>query len=67
MMFLSSFLPVVCRRAHVLYTLFVFIVSNTYGVVFLLNFLRLVYHVLPVSLDWSFLIAPSVLSYVYLY
>ena len=39
------------------------VVSNTYCVVF---FLRLVYPMLPVSLDCQFLIAPSVFSNVYL-
>jgi hypothetical protein len=40
-------------------------VSNTYCVVFFV-FLRLVYHMFPVSLDGSFLIVPSVFSNVYL-
>jgi hypothetical protein len=70
---ISNLPPVVCRRAHVLHTLFVFVcsriaVSNTYCVVFLFCLssscvpyvasfsvlcfvcLRLVYHMLPVSL-----------------
>jgi hypothetical protein len=34
---------------------------------FCFDFLRLVYPMLPVSLDFPFLIAPSVLSNVYLY
>jgi hypothetical protein len=38
------------------------VVSNTYFVVFCF---RLVYHMLPVSLDYPFLIAPSVFSKVY--
>ena len=33
-MFGSSLPPVVCRMAHVLFTLFVFVVSNTYCFVF---------------------------------
>ena len=37
-MFCSSLPPVVCRMAHTLFTLFVFVVSNTYCVVFLLVF-----------------------------
>jgi len=42
------------------------VVSNTYFVVFFCFVcLRLVYEMLPVSLDCSFLIAPSVFSYVY--
>jgi len=40
-------------------------VSNPYRVVFLLCFLRLVYHMLPVSLDCLFVITPSVFSDVY--
>ena len=63
-MFGSSLPPVVCRRSHVLFTLFVFVyvivVSNTFCVVFLFCVL------LPVSLDCPFLIARSVFSNVYL-
>jgi hypothetical protein len=40
-------------------------VSNTYCFVFLLCFFRLVCPVLPVSLDFPCLIAPSVISTVY--
>ena len=78
-MFGSSLPPVVCRRAHVLFMLFVCVcvrwcpthitevVSNTYCVEFLfvLFFLRFVYPVLPVSLDCPFLIAPSVFYNIY--
>ena len=39
----------------------------TYCVVFLFIFCRLVYPMLPVSLDCPFLIAPSVFSNVYNY
>ena len=46
--------------------LFVYIGSNTYCVVFLFIYLRLVYPMLPVSLGCPFLIAPSVFSNVYL-
>jgi hypothetical protein len=46
-----------CRRAHVLFTLFLFFAHS--GVVILF---RLVYPMFPVSLDCSFLIAPSVFS-----
>ena len=57
-------------RTHVLFTLFVFayvyiVVSNTYCLVFCIVCLRLVYSMLPVSLDCLFLIAPSVFSNVY--
>ena len=42
-------------------------VSNAYCVVCFFSFcLRIVYPMLPVSLDYPFLIAPSVSSYVYL-
>ena len=54
-MFGSSLSPVVWRIVHVLFTLFVFAlrlgVSNTCCV-------RLVYPMLPVSLDWPFFIIP---------
>ena len=46
--------------------LFAYIVSSiTYCVVFLFCCLRRVYPMLPVSLDYKFLIVPSVFSYVY--
>ena len=66
-MFGSSWYPVVCRSAYVLLTLFVFVfvVLNTYRGVFLFCFLRLVYRMLPVSLDCPFLITPSVFSKIY--
>ena len=53
-----------CTRAHVLFTLFVFVLRiHILCCVFVLFvFLRLVYPILPVSLDCSFLIAPSVFS-----
>jgi hypothetical protein len=41
------------------------VVSNTYCVEFFFFFIRLVYPMLPVSLDCLFLIAPSVFSNVY--
>ena len=57
----SSLLPVVCRRAHVLLTLFVFVCVQwcpTHIVLcFCFVFLRLVYPMLPVSLDCPFLIS----------
>ena len=69
-MFGSSLPPFVCRRTHVLFTLFVFVCVQwcpTHIVLcFCLAFLRLVYPMLPVSLDCPFLIAPSVFSYIYL-
>ena len=69
-MFSSSLLPVVCREALILFTLFVgvfflrIVVSNTYYFCFVC--LCLVYQMLPVSLDCSILIAPAVFSNVYL-
>ena len=42
------------------------VVSNTYCVVFLFAFLRLLYFIMSVSLDCPFLITPSVFSNVYL-
>jgi len=65
----SSLPPVVYRVVLVLFTLFVLclriVVSNIYCVVFLFDFLRFVYPVLPVSLHYPFLIDPSVFSNVY--
>ena len=66
--------PVVCMRAHVLFTLFVcvffgIVVSNTYCVVFFALFvfvLCLVYPALPVSLNCPFLFASLVFSNVLL-
>ena len=56
-MFGSSLPTVVCWSAHAL---------STYIVLcFCFVFLRLVYHMLPVSLDFPFLIKPSVFSSVY--
>ena len=61
---------VVCRRAHVLFTLFVFVYVQwclTHIVLcFCFVFLRLVYHMLSVSLNFPFLIVPSVFSNVML-
>ena len=56
----SSLLPVVCGRAHVLFTLFVL------ACVLCCVFLRVVYPVLPDSLDCPFLIVTLVFSYVFL-
>jgi len=67
-MFGSFLPPVVCRMAHVLFTLFVFVCLKwcpTHIVLcFCFVFLRLVYPMLPVfwSLDCPFLIAPLVFS-----
>jgi hypothetical protein len=68
-MFGSFLPPVVCRRVHVLFTLFVFdcsfVVSITYCVVFCFSS-SCVPYMLPISLDCPCLIAPSVFSNVYL-
>jgi len=68
-MFGLSLPPVVCRRAHVLFTLFVFVCvcwCPTHTVLcFCFVFHRLVYPMLPVSLDCPFLIAPSIFSDIY--
>ena len=63
-MFGSSFLPVVCSRAYVLFicVCLLIVVSNTYCVMFCFIFLRLVYPMLPFSLDCPFMTAPSVFS-----
>jgi hypothetical protein len=65
-LFGSSLPPVVCRRAHFLLTLFVFVYVSWCPTHIVLCFgfvcLRLVYPMLPVSLDYPFLIAPSVFS-----
>jgi hypothetical protein len=69
-MFGSALSPVVCGSALVLCTLFMFVCAEwcpTHIVLcFCFVFLRLVCPMLPVSLDCSFLIAPSVFSNVYL-
>jgi hypothetical protein len=61
----SSLPPFVCMRAHVLRTLFVFRYAYWFPkhivVWFCFGFLRLVYPMLPDSLDCSFFIAPFVL------
>ena len=60
----SSLPPVVCRRAYVLFTLFVYCgIHYIMCCVFVMFFVVL----LPVSLDCPLLIAPSVFSNVYLY
>ena len=71
-MFGSSLLPVVCRRARVLFTLFVFVHSSVQhillcGFVFVLFVfvLCLVYPMLLVTLSCSFVITNLVFSIVY--
>jgi hypothetical protein len=60
----SSLPPVVCRRAYVLFTLFLYCgIHYIMCCVFVMFFFVL----LPVSLDSPLLIAPSVFSNVYLY
>ena len=61
----SSLPPFVCGRTHVLFTLFVFSCVFWYPAhivlcFFVLFVLCLVYSMLPVSLDFPFLVAPSV-------
>ena len=67
MTFSSSLHPVVCMRVHVFFTLFMFVCAlwcPTHIVLcFCFGCLCLVYPVLPISLDCSFLIAPSVYLY----
>ena len=69
-MFGSSLPQVVCRRSHVLFTLFVLFAYsgvNTYCVFCYIHLpLCLVYPMLSVSLDCPFLLAPSIFSNVYL-
>ena len=52
----------VCRRANVLYTLFALLAHSGVQHILRCVFIRLVYHMLVVSLDCSFFIAPSVFS-----
>ena len=55
----SSLFPVVCRRAHVLFTLFVFACLQWCGFALIVFVLCLMFPMLPVSLDCPFFIAPS--------
>ena len=72
-MFGSSLLPVVCRSAHVLFTLLCLFVNSGVQHILLCVFvfvlfvfvLCLVYPMLVVSLDCSFVIAPLVFSSIY--
>jgi hypothetical protein len=70
-MFVSSLSLLVCRRAHILLMLFVFLCvywCPTHTVLcFCFAGLRLVYPMLPGSLDCSFLITPSVFSNIYVW
>ena len=56
-----------CRKAHVLFMLVVFVCHSGVQHLFccVLVFLRLVYPMLPVSLDCSLFTAPQVFSNVY--
>ena len=59
--------PVVCRRVHVLFTLFVFVCVQwcPTHIILCFWFVFLVYPMLPVSLDCAVLIASAVFSNVY--
>jgi len=66
MMLSSSLSPVVCRRVHIVFTLFACVcVQWCKSHIVLFCLFRLMYPMLPVSLDCPFLISPSVFSYVY--
>ena len=69
-MFGSSLPSGVCRRAHVLFTLYVFVCvrccSTHIVFCFCLVYLRLAYPLSQFSLDFPFFIAPSVFCNVYL-
>ena len=60
--------PVVCRMAHVLFTLsvFVYVIGAQHILCCVFVFLCLVYPMFPVSLDCLFLIDPSLFSDIYL-
>ena len=64
-MFGSSLPPVVCRSVHVLFTLFMFVFVKRCPTHIVLGFSLSCVPILPVSLDCSFLIVPSVFSDVY--
>jgi hypothetical protein len=65
----SSWSPIVCRRGNVLFRLFVLGYVWRCPTHIVLCFccvcIRFVYHMLPVSVDCPFLIAPSAFSNVY--
>ena len=65
-MFGSSFPAVVSRRAHVLFVLFVFVYTRWYQTHIVLYFCFAFFVLLPISLDYPFLIATTVFSSVYL-
>ena len=58
----SARLPFVCRRARILFTLFVFVCVLCCVFAF---FLRLMYSLLPFSLNCSFWVVPSEFASVY--
>jgi hypothetical protein len=61
----SSTAHVVHRRCYVICVCLNIVVSNTYCAVFCFACLCLVHQMLPVSLNFTFLIAPSVFSNIY--
>jgi hypothetical protein len=61
-MFVGGFMSYLCYLCLFAYS----VVQQTLCCVYVLCFLRLVYPMLPVSLDFPFLIVPSVFSNVYL-
>ena len=60
------FPPVVCRRTHVLFTFYVLVCAYCCSTHIVLCFLRLMYPMLPVTLDCPFLLAPATSSNFYL-
>ena len=62
---ISLYIIIVCRRAHVLFTLFVFVCGWWCPTHIVCVFLRLVCPMMPVSLDFPFFIVLSVFSNVY--
>ena len=65
-MFGSSLPPVMCKKAHILFTLLCLLAYSGVQHILCCVFLRIVRHVLPVSLDCPSLIVPSVFSNIYL-
>jgi hypothetical protein len=65
-MFGSSLPPVFVFFVYVIFVCLRIVMSNTYYIVLCFVCRRLVYPMLPVSLDCPFLIGPSVFSNVYL-
>ena len=70
-MFGSSLPPVVCRRAYVLFTLFMFasvlVVSNRYIVVFFFCFSSFYAYYVASFFEWSIFDCPAVFSNIYLH